>query len=413
MATETVTLKLPSGEMVDAIVPAGLDDAGIKSLMRMKHPDVFGPPAGAAGPHVRMEEQNLLDPSNAGAASSGVAPAGKLTGLPGVNPHVPSYREGVSDVSLAGAPLLAAGPVSTALKAVAGATVGATVAKTGAAALGAGKTGQELAETAGGIVGGGIGSQARIPETVKAGVGPVAKAVVRTVDTATFNRASAIWNAWKDLPAEIRMKVAGPDVNPGAPLPATPAPEVLQASALQQGGKPVVDPAQALSKIPVNNPPPEPVAAGFSKVAVSKKLDTALNDATGGKPLQPGVRLRDQGRPLGVPEGYTPVTESSAVKAYKYDPAANELHVTTKDGITYVAGEVTSAQAEAFASADSKGKAWQAIRQNTTPVAKIINGKRISLKPSIRSASPSDAPSDLQEKLEQSLAQALQQKAGR
>jgi hypothetical protein len=44
--TETVTLKLPSGEEIDAIVPSGLDDAGVKSLMQMKHPELIGPPGG-------------------------------------------------------------------------------------------------------------------------------------------------------------------------------------------------------------------------------------------------------------------------------------------------------------------------------------------------------------------------------
>lgn len=55
--TETVSLKLPSGEEVDAIVPAGLDDAGVKSLVRMKQPDIFGPPAGVAKPALPKELQ--------------------------------------------------------------------------------------------------------------------------------------------------------------------------------------------------------------------------------------------------------------------------------------------------------------------------------------------------------------------
>ena len=39
--TETVTLKLPSGEMVDAVVPAGMPDAAIQNMMRAKHPEFF------------------------------------------------------------------------------------------------------------------------------------------------------------------------------------------------------------------------------------------------------------------------------------------------------------------------------------------------------------------------------------
>ena len=60
---ETVSLKLPSGEMVDAVVPAGLNDDQVRVLMRMKRPDLLatspqagmslpqslGAPAGQAG----------------------------------------------------------------------------------------------------------------------------------------------------------------------------------------------------------------------------------------------------------------------------------------------------------------------------------------------------------------------------
>ena len=38
-------------------------------------------------------------------------------------------------------------------------------------------------------------------------------------------------------------------------------------------------------------------------------------------------------------------------------------------------------EAQAFAEADSKGKAWQDIRQNPL-IAKVVNGKRIAVKPS-------------------------------
>jgi hypothetical protein len=39
--SETVTLRLPSGEEVDAIVPAGMSDEGVRGLMRQKHPEFF------------------------------------------------------------------------------------------------------------------------------------------------------------------------------------------------------------------------------------------------------------------------------------------------------------------------------------------------------------------------------------
>jgi len=41
---ETVTLKLPSGEEVDFIVPAGLSDAAVKTFVLSKRPDFFVSP---------------------------------------------------------------------------------------------------------------------------------------------------------------------------------------------------------------------------------------------------------------------------------------------------------------------------------------------------------------------------------
>jgi hypothetical protein len=122
--------------------------------------------------------------------------------------------------------------------------------------------------------------------------------------------------------------------------------------------------------------------------------------AVGNKPIEPGVKLRDQGKGTAAkpsaPEGHTPV-ESSALKSYKYDADAQELHVTASNGITYVSGEVTPDQASAFAASDSKGLAWKAIRENSPLVAKIINGKRIAMKGprELRSAGPeTEAPSE-------------------
>lgn len=44
-SNETVSLKLPSGEMVDAVVPAGYSDQQVKLLMQMKRPDLIAPPS--------------------------------------------------------------------------------------------------------------------------------------------------------------------------------------------------------------------------------------------------------------------------------------------------------------------------------------------------------------------------------
>lgn len=277
-----------------------------------------------------------------------------------------------------------------------------------------------------------LGHAAAVPVAMAATAG-VAKGARLASDAAISPAGQAATDALKKLPASAISRIpylgkvledmyhAGSEAmaksRPAPPqvdsnLPAAPAREVLQARALEQGGKPVKDPSGGLGAIPVNTPAPEPVATGFNKVAVGKQLDTTLNQATGGKPLQQGVKLRDQLQ--NQPAATALQRNSAVVKDFKYDAGSSEMHVTTKDGVTYVAGDVTQAQADAFAAAESKGTAWQALRDNSTPVAKIINGKRISLNPlqKYRSASP-DAKTDLQTQLEKSLEQALTKKAGR
>jgi hypothetical protein len=141
-------------------------------------------------------------------------------------------------------------------------------------------------------------------------------------------------------------------------------------------------------------------------------IQQQLNDALGGRALQPNVPLRMQTpegaipkEPSAVPEGHTAV-ESSAVKSFKYDAGSNELHVKPVGGrTTYVYGDVSPEQAQAFAAADSKGTAWLDLRKSSSvPVAKIIDGKRIALRPVVK------ASDDLTSALEESLKQALAQK---
>ncbi len=159
------------------------------------------------------------------------------------------------------------------------------------------------------------------------------------------------------------------------PAPAPIPREVEQARGLATGAQPIRDPAAALERIPVRNETPAPIARPSKTIprnVITKRLDAGLSEGLG----------------AGVPEGHTPV-ESTAVKSFKYDPEAHELHVQTKSGVTYVQGEVSQAQADAFANAESKGRAWKAIRDNNPPVAKIIGGKRIAVKPSnFRSVTP-------------------------
>jgi hypothetical protein len=63
---ETVTLRLPSGEEIDAVVPAGLSDAEIKVYTMAKRPDLFAK-------FGKSPSQPLA--AMGGAVQSGVAPA--------------------------------------------------------------------------------------------------------------------------------------------------------------------------------------------------------------------------------------------------------------------------------------------------------------------------------------------------
>lgn len=194
------------------------------------------------------------------------------------------------------------------------------------------------------------------------------------------------------LPGEV-MPEPEPSY-PGASYPERPSPELLKSRSLQEGPRPVTDPAAGLGDIPVRGTPAPIAAPPVSRSALSRQLDANLNNAVGNRPLQPGIPLRNQYRPQATPvtpdaSGMTPVEGSSAVKAFRYDREAQELHVTSKDGTTYVSGEVTPDQAFNFAAAESKGQAWKAIRDNSPLVGKIPpGGKRIAVKPTIRSASP-------------------------
>ncbi len=188
---------------------------------------------------------------------------------------------------------------------------------------------------------------------------------------------------------------------PGAPLPETPPAEVMQAKGLATGGQPAVEPSKALGELPVHAVhqaiqelgPQATIPALTERANNIAKLGDLLNQGLGGKALEPNIPIKNQGGVItpkasevtpsaSVPEGHTPV-DSSALKSYKYDPSTREFEVMTQGGGGYVHGDISPDQAKAFEDAPSKGKAWQSIRQNGTLVAKIINGKRIPVKPVI------------------------------
>lgn len=128
-----------------------------------------------------------------------------------------------------------------------------------------------------------------------------------------------------------------------------------------------------------------PVAAAPQTEAAPAKLDQLLSDALGGKKLEPNVPLKNQTavtpttKPAAaaakseIPAGFTPV-KSSVLKAYKYNSATQEFDGITNTGQVYRHAEVTPDQFQKFESADSKGKAWNELRNNATPLGKVNNG---------------------------------------
>jgi hypothetical protein len=151
-----------------------------------------------------------------------------------------------------------------------------------------------------------------------------------------------------------------------------------------------------------------PSTPGFKRGSLGNLLDQSL----GAKKLEPNVPLRQQmpataSRPQsmstpasqpavdsGIPEGHTP-HDSSALRSSKYDADANEFHARMTSGnTTYVYGDVAPEEAQAFADAPSKGKAYQQIKSGHPLVAKIVDGKRIAVKAGAGSAAPSGAISD-------------------
>ena len=83
-----------------------------------------------------------------------------------------------------------------------------------------------------------------------------------------------------------------------------------------------------------------------------------------------------------LPEGHTPVN-SGAIRSYKYDPDAQEFYAQYKSGdnVQHIFGDVSPEDAQAFEQAPSPGKAMAAIQQNHPLVAKIMNGKRVAVRP--------------------------------
>jgi hypothetical protein len=156
-------------------------------------------------------------------------------------------------------------------------------------------------------------------------------------------------------------------------------------------------------------------------------------EAAGGKPLEPGVSLKNQ-RPQTnlqqqiqdaaepaakqtpkapqtnlqqqinnaanpLPEGFTATPDSSALRGYKYDPDAQHFEVITNTGERFGRIGITPDQVEAFAKSESKGRAWPVLK-NAPGAIPTKNGVPRTVQTSYRSASPDDVSPEWQKSVD-------------
>src|ERR1035438_9310036 len=172
-------------------------------------------------------------------------------------------------------------------------------------------------------------------------------------------------------------------------------------------------PASAANQAIKELGPTAPLADLTERANNIARLGELLNKGLSGKELEPNVPLREQlqASPGALPVKSTTRTaqgldsattsrptselpepqprnapeprESTAIKEFKYDPDAKEMHIQWKGNPprTYIFGEVTPEQAGMFKNAESKGIAAKSIKDNNVHVATIIDGKRISVRP--------------------------------
>lgn len=236
--------------------------------------------------------------------------------------------------------------------------------------------------------------EAAAPYVSKLLENPKVKPVVDLIEKEVMKvpGADTVKAAWGVLKPWLSGELPGETVRPAPPLP-----EGFEPAKPQY--EPPTGTATNPQKIstPMSAEPTPPPPVDISRKAVGSAVDQSLNV----QPLKPNVPLREQ-----IPAKAQPAVEpkaSSAVQSHSYDPDAKEMQVTPKSNpnITYVYGDVAPDQAALFDSG-SKGQAWKALRDSSSaPVAKIINGKRIPVKPMNRLATAS--PDDLTDVLQQSV----------
>lgn len=226
-----------------------------------------------------------------------------------------------------------------------------------------------------------LAPQGRPIETPSPSSSPTAPGMAKRVGTVLVKKIPGV-----KLASDLMDAVKGPDA-PAAKVPnQAPVPETNGIPWGTGGQGPIDLRGKMIPKESANVPQPEPVKQPVSRVEASRKLQDLLGNATGAQELKPNVPLKDQlpalrGKTPDVTEGHTPV-ESSAMKSYQYDPAAKEFHAkySSSGNTVHVFGDVSPEEAEVFNQAKSKGSALGQIQKSHPLVAKIVNGKRISVK---------------------------------
>jgi hypothetical protein len=339
--TETVTLQLPSGESVDALVPQGMKDEDVKSLMQQKHPEYFQKAAPAAA-----------------------APAPRVLGKADRNPSIDEIKNDPNNQRLWNQPNDELRQFGSDFRAHPIKTIGKTLLQ--AAPIAAAFLGSENFE-----------APEAVPINVK-GPGEIAPEMVRP---------RAYFGGQRAEPIPTRQGLALPP----ASTPATPEAVPITRSAVSQSVDRAFGVEPLKPGVPIRNQFPAQSSPGAT--AIKTNIRSARGIPAGGTSELPQP----------IPRTPAPPAESSAVGSFRYDPTTKEMHITGKgaEARTYVYGEVTPEQAEMMKNAESKGMAWKSIKDNNPYVAKIVDGKRIPIRPAKPSASE-----DLTPILQQSLATA-------
>lgn len=196
-------------------------------------------------------------------------------------------------------------------------------------------------------------------------------------------------------PSSSYMKPSAP-IPPRSGLALPAAPQGAELGDLPAtGAKPAAQTGEALGQVPargsvanaVQQPPvqtPAPISRG-SLSQMMNDLQQKVGEGLGASPppdpkapiYQRGSlsNATQEGSGGSVLEGHTPL-KSSALKSYKYDPTTQEFEADFVGGSTPVRyGGISPEQVQHFEQAPSQGKAFQAIKNSGTVVAKRINGK--------------------------------------